>query len=118
MSQRLYKVIVVELPGEGDWEWEPDGWGRWLDENWAPTADTYDDPPVFAWPNERKVYRSRSAATAALRRFEQWGAVAYLAEAEPVWVSVAEANANRARSRREARIGKLRAEIARLEVEA
>lgn len=117
MKQRLYKVIVVELPGEGDCTWEPDGWSDYLENEWQPTGQ-YDDPPLFQWPDEGKVFRSRSAATRALKRFERWGAIAYLAEAEPQWVAVAEANANRKAQRDAVRIAKLEAKIAAIRAAA
>lgn len=121
---RLYKAQYVRTD---DYEIDEFGFGEW---GFGPgdAPEGWDDYSLGRWgeireffpPSDRPVYRSRSAAQARVDLINRWlgEGAAVLAEAEPVWVSVAEANANRARSRREARIGKLRAEIARLEAAA
>lgn len=116
MNQRLYTVIVTDYPdGSEEPGWEPAGWQEWLDEQWTPRWPG-DEQPEFYWP-AIKIYRSRSAAAGAVQRFERWGATAVLAETEPVWTPVAEANRRRANDRRIAQVARLQAQIDALRAE-
>ena len=121
---RVYRAEIISYPEsyeesyaeEAPERWEPEGWREHLAAN-RPDTTPDEWAPEFRWPNTRRVYLSRSAAQGVVNWLRRWGADAVLVEATPEWEPVTTANARRATARKQSRIAKLRAEIARLEGE-
>lgn len=116
---KLYKATYVPcgLEDADDWTYEdeasmpdPEGWADHCQAMWGEYR------PFFP-PSDRKLYRSRSAAQARVDLINRWLGpdAAVLEEGSIAFEPVALANLRRSIARRQARIDKLRAEIARLE---
>ena len=117
---KLYKATYVHTSDAhdvDDWTREeeahmpdPEGWAEHCEQLWGEYR------PFFA-PTARNLYRSRSSAQGRVNLINRWfgDGAAILEEADVEFIPVAQANVRRARARRQARIDKLRAEIARLE---
>lgn len=122
---RIYGFSITSYPAEAycepetdgycplDEDWEPDGWAEYALEKWGSYPGGTHRP--FFWPSQDKMFHSRSAAQSRVDIVKRWGGDAVLLEGSVSWQTVTEANALRKRRRDNARIEKLRAEIARIE---
>lgn len=106
---RLYKVEITSYPDDRD-EWRP---ANWLSdpERRAEWVERHGDDR-FYWPSTNRIYKARSSAKGLADLIESYGATVVILEAEPVWVSIEEANAYRKRQRNNRRIAALEARIA------
>lgn len=100
-----------------DDEWMPDGWQDYARQQWPDgiTLDGkhYDEVPFF-WPSTDRLYRARSSAQARVDMITRWGGKAVVVESDLHWRTVATANAERAEARKQKRIARLEAEIAKV----
>lgn len=102
-QERLYKIAVIasddvdELEYDDPWSEvsEPEGWREFAQNH--PRID--DDAPFFIPRKAFGIFRSRSSAKDKLHYFTRWGIEAEIVECTPVWESIPDANARRARER-------------------
>lgn len=119
MSDRLYMAVHVDGEPGGSYDHQQ---GRWITDSpeplgWSEFAvsrgfvNEDGEPDPFFFPKTNVPYKSRSSAQKRVDIINFWGGNAEVLVCEPVWESVAAANARRAEARLQKRIDAKRAEL-------
>lgn len=91
-------------------DWKPEGWDEHCIATWGVLRS-------FFWPSVSKVYRSRSSARAKLEIIERWGGTGRIIVGTAKFLPEEDLKRAKAFERQQARINKLKAQIAAIQAD-